>query len=475
MTPQDTAILVLGMHRSGTSVATRVLSLLGAELGDHLLSPQADNKKGFWEHAQAVEIHERLLASLGRSWHDMRELPPGWEDSPAALAAVDEITTLIQRDFKGKRLWAVKDPRMCRLAPVWLAAFRRLSIRATALLMVRDPLEVADSLKARDNWPHGQSYVLWARYLAESLRVSAGLPRAMLTYDDLLAEWRAQMERIRQQLGVEWAVGAEQAIDEFISPGERHHGSTGDSHRLRGVPVLVRQMLQACKDTISTGSWATLEGLEATFAALTGLFDQSLDDVIVARDEFARLSHERMERIFQLDQENHRLTSERRTFELLALERIERIMHLNAEYIAKVQQCSMLEERLRAASDGLERMTAEHSSQCSMLEERLRATSDGLERMTAEHSSHCSMLEERLRAASDGLERMTAEHSSLIEERAEARSQAEERLARLNDALVAAGDAQYAAGQSAGELEALKARVRSRRWLVTQVLRPSRH
>jgi len=193
---QDTAVMVLGMHRSGTSVATRVLSLLGADLGENLLPPQEDNKKGFWEHVEAVDIHERFLASIGRTWHDVRELPRGWLDTPAALLALDEIAGLIRREFAGRRLWAVKDPRMCRLVPLWLTALQSLGIRATALVVVRDPIEVADSLLARDGWSRGHSYVLWTRHLAEALLATTGIPRAILSYGDLLNHWRPCMTRV---------------------------------------------------------------------------------------------------------------------------------------------------------------------------------------------------------------------------------------------------------------------------------------
>ena len=75
------AILVLGMHRSGTSAVTGALRLCGVELGTELMQPGSDNPKGFWEHAGVVAIHERLLAALERSWNDPRPLPADWLQS----------------------------------------------------------------------------------------------------------------------------------------------------------------------------------------------------------------------------------------------------------------------------------------------------------------------------------------------------------------------------------------------------------
>ena len=66
------ALLVLGMHRSGTSALTRVLNLLGVALGDDLMPPGPDNPLGFWEHQGIVSVHEALFAELDRRWDDPR-------------------------------------------------------------------------------------------------------------------------------------------------------------------------------------------------------------------------------------------------------------------------------------------------------------------------------------------------------------------------------------------------------------------
>ncbi|HID44873.1 MAG TPA: hypothetical protein EYP34_03850, partial [Chromatiaceae bacterium] len=74
-----TLILVLGMHRSGTSVLTRVLNLLGADVGENLLQAQPDiNARGFWEHEDLIAINEALLSVLERNWYDFRPLPERW-------------------------------------------------------------------------------------------------------------------------------------------------------------------------------------------------------------------------------------------------------------------------------------------------------------------------------------------------------------------------------------------------------------
>ncbi len=101
------AILVLGMHRSGTSAATRVINLLGADLGHDLLPTAGDNPRGFWEHRAIVEIHEELLAALDRSWHDVRSMPENWLSSEPASIARDKLVNLLGKEFSDRDLWAV--------------------------------------------------------------------------------------------------------------------------------------------------------------------------------------------------------------------------------------------------------------------------------------------------------------------------------------------------------------------------------
>lgn len=151
--PSKRVLLILGMHRSGTSATARVANLLGAELGSDLVPPGQDNPEGFWEHAEVVAINEDLLRGLGRTWYDMRNMPDGWREAAPATSALQRIRNLIRRDFGGCGLCAVKDPRLCLTAPLWIDAFEAAGFEVACLVVVRDPWEVAESLHRRNDWP----------------------------------------------------------------------------------------------------------------------------------------------------------------------------------------------------------------------------------------------------------------------------------------------------------------------------------
>ena len=64
-------VVILGMHRSGTSLVTKSIELLGYTLGDNLMPSGVDNPKGFWEDLDIVQFNDKLLASNQTSWDSL--------------------------------------------------------------------------------------------------------------------------------------------------------------------------------------------------------------------------------------------------------------------------------------------------------------------------------------------------------------------------------------------------------------------
>ena len=120
MAERPLALLVLGMHRSGTSAITRVLNLLGCALPGDLLGANPSNPTGHWESQRALEINDALLHGLGRQWDDLRAMPADWLGSDAAARARGLIAEFVRTEAGSAPLWALKDPRLCLLAPLWI-------------------------------------------------------------------------------------------------------------------------------------------------------------------------------------------------------------------------------------------------------------------------------------------------------------------------------------------------------------------
>src|SRR5690349_960994 len=82
--PPSAPVCLLGMHRSGTSLASRMMNVLGVSLGppEQLMLGNEFNPKGYWEHSQLTALNDDLLRQLGGSWHEPPVLSAGWEHSP---------------------------------------------------------------------------------------------------------------------------------------------------------------------------------------------------------------------------------------------------------------------------------------------------------------------------------------------------------------------------------------------------------
>lgn len=280
--PKQVCIFVLGMHRSGTSALTRCLNLLGMDLGSHLLSPEKMNAKGFWEHADVVRINDTLLHSYGTYWHSLDPLPSGWLQGEAAAVAREEIRALVKRDFANVPLWGIKDPRMCRLAPLWLEVLQEMQVPTTAVFMTRSPLEVAGSLERTHGLNTSFGVASWMQHLAEAEIATRKIARTMVDYDRLLADPVGVLADIGGALDISWPLPLEDRLDaihSFLDNGLRtqHKKAVGEE-----VPLLIRRMISACETIIAAGgdrdNWSELSKLSDEAAEFTDLLG-SLDGV----------------------------------------------------------------------------------------------------------------------------------------------------------------------------------------------------
>jgi len=244
-------ILVLGMHRSGTSALTGLLSCLGVALSDVLVEAGPDNPTGFFEHAEIWQLDHELLKALGSNWDDPGPLPEDWLQYEQTGDVAERIGRILDRDFAGAGLAAIKDPRMCRLVPLWrrIAHSRGLSLKT--VWIVRDPVDVAASLVRRDGLDLEQALWVWLRYNLEAETHSRGLQRAMVRYESLLYDWPAAARQIEHALGVSWPRPWKQAAplaDRLIDPSLNHYqGQTdisGLDEPLRGWVIAIRDALR---------------------------------------------------------------------------------------------------------------------------------------------------------------------------------------------------------------------------------------
>ncbi len=238
------AIVVLGMHRSGTSLLASLLQTLGVDLGpDLLLEARPDNEAGYWEHAEIADIHEAILERLGRSWYrpeGLAPLPDGWWRMAEIRPFRRRLADIVERETAASvGPWGFKDPRTVRLLPLWKEVFAATGVQPTYLLAIRDPEAVAASLAKRDRMTPAASQLLWLEHTLDAFRHAGDEIAAVVDYDDWFVRPVELAHATMARLGLQWPADQETleaALARIVRPDLRHangrHGSGGDRARL---------------------------------------------------------------------------------------------------------------------------------------------------------------------------------------------------------------------------------------------------
>jgi hypothetical protein len=269
--PPSRAVLVLGMHRSGTSALARGLQMLGIYLGNNFLSPQPDNPTGYWEDRTIWELNERLLAVFGIKWEDVALLDDTrWHD-PEVEALCAEAVKYLESQFTGHPLWGFKDPRTIRLLPFWRAVLHHLEVDECYLVVIRNPRSVAASLIQRQGMDAVTAHLLWLAYVVPYLSAIANKPFLVTDYDLVMADPRRQLERIASGLNIPLSdvskAGIEQFASDFLDPKLRHnYFEVSDFELDLNLPPLTREaylwLRQLAEDRIAADSpqfWSAWE------------------------------------------------------------------------------------------------------------------------------------------------------------------------------------------------------------------------
>jgi len=225
---QDTrqAILVLGMHRSGTSALTRTLNMLGCSLPQHLMPATEANQNGYWESDPISKLNNDILLSAGNNWRDWCGINPTGFHTPTYNQFLEQACQLISTEYGSSKLFALKDPRLCLLMPFWRQVFEEMGIQPVVIHTLRNPMEVTASLQERDTLSTPHALFLWLRHTLDAELGSRGLPRFFTSYDTLLHTPEQFIQRSQEVLSLSWPQNSTQVqaeVDNFLSTKHRHH------------------------------------------------------------------------------------------------------------------------------------------------------------------------------------------------------------------------------------------------------------
>ena len=223
---EKSALFVLGMHRSGTSLMAGCLAGLGVDFGSDMVpAREGVNAKGFFEHRQILEVHDRLLGLLESDWMDPCPLPTGWAKGAGATAEAQRLQTILHRDLRSP-LIGIKDPRLARLLPLWTDLMEREGRATKTIIVLRKPSEIAASLARRDQFSEERSLLLWLNQMLGAEEVTRGLPRLFINFEDLLAAPAESCERISDRLEIQFPILPAEGrtiLEEFATKSLQHH------------------------------------------------------------------------------------------------------------------------------------------------------------------------------------------------------------------------------------------------------------
>jgi GT2 family glycosyltransferase/glycosyltransferase involved in cell wall biosynthesis len=197
-------IVVLGMHRSGTSTMTRALQTMGVELGSRLMPPvEGVNDKGFWEDLDLCELNIEMLGALNRDWHYLAPVGEDFVDVLCGKGFLSRAEELLRQKVGQSPVFGFKDPRVAMLLPFWQRVFALCDIDVSYVLALRNPVSVAESLARREHFEFHKSTLLWLGHVLSMMRGTMGANRRVLVdYDRLVQAPGSELQRMADRLNL---------------------------------------------------------------------------------------------------------------------------------------------------------------------------------------------------------------------------------------------------------------------------------
>ena len=205
------------------------------------MEADSHNAMGYWESTEVADLNDTILDAAGSCWDDWVGFDHQWYDSATAGDYLERAQAVLKNEFGASRLFVLKDPRICRLLEFWKQALDRVDAVPVVALPIRNPLEVAASLRARDEFDPSIGVLIWLRHVLDAEAGSRGLRRAFIRYEDVLEDRKSLAIRLGTELEVTWP--ARSTLDDLeteslISSSIRHH--MHDDDRIHDDPLVSR-------------------------------------------------------------------------------------------------------------------------------------------------------------------------------------------------------------------------------------------
>jgi len=220
-------VLIVGMHRSGTSFLTGSLQLAGLELGEHS-EWNRHNQKGNRENQEIVAFHDTILARNGFAWDNPPPGPLSWTEEEVASAH------RWMEQYKSEARWGFKDPRSLLLVEGWLALLPDLQFVGIS----RHPEAVSRSLRKRGRITEEQALGLWRSYNSRLLDLHNQRKFPLLCFDEDEQVLHEKLDEVCAELGLKAPPD-----ERFFSAELKHHKA-----RKSSIPQELKALYRALRE-----------------------------------------------------------------------------------------------------------------------------------------------------------------------------------------------------------------------------------
>lgn len=406
-------LLVLGMHRSGTSALTRTLNILGLGLPKTLIKNNSSNVKGHWESLPLSQLNDEYLRLGGLVWSDWKLGNLDRIRAKNRREFQSDLKALLGAEFPADRVSVLKEPRIARIADEYLEFFKAEDIPVSAIIPVRNPLEVIQSLVARNDMNRLDAALLWLRNVLEAVEASADVKRAFFTYDRFLQSPVEVLSSVAERLEFEYPIApsvVENDITDFISHGLRHHEfETVDvahdpvtQYWINDVYLALRLL---CNDPLNEMALQTLSRIKSEFDSADPVLE-AITRSFVQKEKALRTEHEKQSKLLD---DAHETTKQHLDKSETNLSSVRSELDSVRQELQKTEsERASLKEELTSIYNKLQAIDIERTS----LQEELATA---FEKLAEKETEHASVLEE-LSSTYEKLQAAEIEQTSLQQE-----------------------------------------------------------
>jgi hypothetical protein len=367
---QRTCLLILGMHRSGTSAITRICNLMGAELPKQLVAAGPSNEAGHWEPERLVFLHDQMLAEVGSSWRDLRTLDLTRLNEDRVAYYKSAIRSIIQDEFGDANVFVLKDPRICRFIPFYRILLNELGIRIYPIIVIRNPLDVSASLSARNNMSGMHGLLLWLRHCLDAEKYTRDMSRILVSYDRVIHDTANLIARLRSSFDHCFAFPSSPSDTdrlslESIRPDLRHHASSLTELDHNSITnTWIKEAYHALQGLLTANDKSAMVRLDRisrefnNYAPLLGQLADDIDALRIKEQELEDKSHFLLETIKQLrEQIQNNAEQHLRALQQNAEQHACELQRIAEQHAREIQQNA--EQRAREVQQGAERQARE--------------------------------------------------------------------------------------------------------------------